>query len=133
MDWSASIRTFIRNSSEICAPLTTCMKKGIFQWTAVATKEFEILKKKVTDQSVLELPYFSKVLQVDCDSSSSTIGAVLSKGGRSTTFFSEKSNEAKNKYFVYVLSLNMPSFSSLNIVIHNLYSRNLIYSILIFP
>ena len=75
----------------------------IFQWTTTTMKPFEILKKKVTKQLVLELPGFSKVFQVDCDASSSTIGAILSQEGRPIAFFSEKLNKYKKKYYVYDL------------------------------
>jgi hypothetical protein len=65
--------------------------------------EFEILKKKAIEQLVLELLYISKVFQVDCDASNLVIGVVLSQDGRPVALFSEKLNEAKNKYSVYDL------------------------------
>ena len=94
-------RKSVQNFSQICAPLIECMKKGVFQWTVAATKSFEELKRRVKKQPVLALPYFNKVFQVDCDASGITIRAVLSQEGRPIAFFSEKLNEAKNKYFVY--------------------------------
>jgi hypothetical protein len=72
-------RKFIRNFSEICAPLTECMKKGVFKWTSTTMKLFEDLK---TERPILTLPDFNKVFQVDYDASGSTIGVVLSQEGR---------------------------------------------------
>jgi hypothetical protein len=94
-------RKFMRNFSEICAPITRCMKKGIFKWTTTTMNSFEDLKEKVTERLVLTLLYFNKVFQVDCDASGSTIGAILSQGGRTIAFFSEKLNDVDTKYSIY--------------------------------
>jgi hypothetical protein len=92
---------FNRNFSQICAPLTECMKKGVFQWTATTKKSLEELKKRVTTQPILALSDFNKVFQVDCDASGTIVGEVLSQEGIPIAFFSEKLNESRKKYFVY--------------------------------
>ena len=65
------------------------------------TNIFDVLKKKVTEEPVLELPYFNKVFQVDCDASGIAIGVVLSQEGKPIGWFSEKLNDAKKKYSIY--------------------------------
>ena len=50
---------------------------------------------------MLALLDFNKVFQVDCDASSSAIGAILSQKGKLIAYFSEKLNDAKKKYYVY--------------------------------
>jgi hypothetical protein len=91
----------IRNSNHICVPFNECMKKGTFQWTTVARDSFEYLKIKVTGQPIFSLPDFNKAFQVDCDASGTTIGVVLTQEGRPISFFNEKLNVAREKYFVY--------------------------------
>ena len=44
---------------------------------------------------------FNKVFQVQCDTSGSATRVVLSQEGKPISFFSEKLNNAKRKYFVY--------------------------------
>ena len=44
-------------------------------------QEFEALKNKVFNLSILTLPNFNKVFQVECDASGSAIGAILSQEG----------------------------------------------------
>jgi hypothetical protein len=77
------------------------MKKGTFQWTTTSTKSFEDLKRKVKENSILALPNFNKVFQVDCDASGKTIGLVLRQEGRPISFSNENLNETRKKYFVY--------------------------------
>ena len=60
-----------------------------------------MLKKKITEQSVLVLPDFGKTFQVRCDASGIAIGAVLSQDNRPVSYFCEKLNDAKEKYSTY--------------------------------
>jgi hypothetical protein len=72
---------FIRNFSGISAPMMDTVKKRhkSFHWTKEAEKNFNLLKKKITEQPILVLPDFTKTFQVKCDASRFAIGAVLSQ------------------------------------------------------
>jgi hypothetical protein len=66
------------------------MKNVIFKWTTTNINSFEDFKKKVSGKSVLVLPNFNKVFQVDYDASGSPIGVILSQEGIFIAFFKEK-------------------------------------------
>ena len=96
-------RKFIKNFSGICAPLTDTIRgdRKEFKWTTTVARSFELFKKKVIEQPVLELLDFNKVFQVDCHANDSAIEVVLSQEGKPIAYFSEKLNDTKKKYFVY--------------------------------
>jgi hypothetical protein len=96
-------RKFIKNFSEICAPMMDTVKKRhkYFHWTEEAEKSFKLLKEKITGQPVLVLLDFSKTFQVRCDASGFAIEAVLSQDNRAIAYLSEKLNDAKMKYSTY--------------------------------
>eukprot|EP00253_Pinus_taeda_P018981 PITA_18981 len=96
-------RKFIKNFSGICAPMLETIKKVSqpFRWTEAAEKSFHLLKKKITERSILRLPYFQKLFQVRCDASGTTIRVVLNQEDRPVAFFSEKLNETMHKYSSY--------------------------------
>ena len=50
------------------APITECFKNEEFQWTSIAIKAFEEVKK-MTEAHVMRLLDFSKVFEVACDAS----------------------------------------------------------------
>lgn len=91
-------RRFICNFSTVIAPITNCLKGGVFKWTEDAQKSFETLKKKVTEASALGLPNFVVVFEVDCDASNVGISALLSQEGKPITYFSEKLDDARKRY-----------------------------------
>jgi hypothetical protein len=96
-------RKFIRNFNGISAAMMDTVKKrhNIFQWTAEAEKSFNLLKRKITEQPVLVLPYFWKTFQVKCDASGYAVGGVLSQDDRPMAYYSEKLDDAKLKYSTY--------------------------------
>ena len=96
-------KKIIRAFSGICEPLTETMRgaRKEFKWTIGVDKSFNLLKEKVIKQPILALPDFNKVFQVDCDTSGTAIGAILSQEGTHVAYFNEKLNDAKRKYFVY--------------------------------
>jgi hypothetical protein len=100
---SSFYRKFIRNFNKICAPIVETIKKykQPFTWTMEDEKNFQLLKKKITEQPILVFPDFQKPFQVKCDASGEAIGAVLSQEEKPITYFSEKLNEARNKYSSY--------------------------------
>ena len=101
-------RKFIRNFSGVSAPMVDTIKGGKkchFVWTNAAEDSFNLLKQKIAQEPVLKFPDFDKIFVIECDASTRAIGRVLSQEGRPIAFFSEKLNEAKQKYSVYDLEL----------------------------
>jgi hypothetical protein len=96
-------RKFIRNFSGISAVMmdTVWKRHKYFHWIEEAEKSFNLLKRKITEQSVLVFPDFQKTFQVKCDASGFAIGAVLSQDDRPIAYFSENLNETREKYSTY--------------------------------
>jgi hypothetical protein len=55
-----SYTKFVRYLNGVCAPFIECMKKGSFEWNVATNISFKLLKRKVIEQLVLALLYFSK-------------------------------------------------------------------------
>ena len=62
-------RRFIKEFSSIMAPITRCLKGDKLKWTNEVDDAFKLLKKRMTKASILILPDFNKVFEVECDDS----------------------------------------------------------------
>ena len=99
-------RKYIRHFSEISAPLTKLIKKDKhFEWNKEAEKAFKELKKKMTTSPILILPDFRKMFEVQTDASGVAIGGVLLQENRPVAYFSEKLNDAPQRYCTYDVKL----------------------------
>ena len=97
-DLASFYKKFIRSFSKINSPIIDTIKNNRqpFKWTAKAERKFQMLKKKVTKETILVLSDFNKPFQVKCDASGESI--VVSQEDRPVAYFSEKLNDTKRKY-----------------------------------
>ena len=93
------VRKFIRNFSEIAAPLTDLIRGAqVFKWTTREQAAFEKLKEAVCSQPVLQLPDFTKPFEIHTDASDQAYGAVLFQEGHPIAYESKKISEVESRW-----------------------------------
>ena len=95
-------RKFIKNFSQICAPIIDTFRESRqpFKWTEAAGKNFKLLKNKIIEKPILALPSFDKVFQVETNASGTKIRVFLSQEQRLVAYFSEKLDKEKKVFLI---------------------------------
>jgi len=97
-------RMFILNFTEVVAPLTDLLKKGInFEWSKECELAFDQVKAILSNSPVLQAPNFSKPFKLAVDASNVGAGAVLLQEDdqaidHPVCYFSKKFNSAQKNY-----------------------------------
>lgn len=94
-------RKFVQNYGLHARPLTNLLKKGKFEWSAVAEAAFVSLKTAMTTTPTLALPDFTMPFIIQTDASGDGIGAVLTQNGRPIAFLSRSLGVAKQNWSTY--------------------------------
>ncbi|KAL0463380.1 UNVERIFIED_CONTAM: Retrovirus-related Pol polyprotein from transposon.6 [Sesamum latifolium] len=92
-------RRFIMGYSKIVNPLTDLLKKDQkWEWTVACYDAFRLLKQAISTQSVLKLPQFGRLFEVQVDASDRALGGVLVQDKHPVAFESRKLKDAKLRY-----------------------------------
>lgn len=99
-------RIFIKNYSQVAAPLTRLTCKDKLEWGPSAEKAFQDLKTAFTTAPILVHPDFSKAFYLETDASDFALGAVLSQMGvdeklHPIAFYSRKFSAAEINYEIH--------------------------------
>jgi hypothetical protein len=95
-------RRFLRDFRTIAAPLNDLTKKGVsFHWGAAQDQAFRTLIDKLTHAPHLQLPYFSKTFELECNASGIRIGGMLLQEGKPMSYISEKLSGPSLNYSIY--------------------------------
>lgn len=101
-DLASFYRRFIAHFSSLMAPVTNCIGRKPFAWTAEAEAAFSSIKQQLISAPILLLPDFDQPFELSCDASKVSIGAMLSQNSRRpVAFFSEKFSGAPGRYSTY--------------------------------
>lgn len=92
---------FVKEFSQLSAPLTNLTKKGAFKWTEELEKLFNKLKEVMSSFLVLALPNFTQPFALECDESGKGMCVILLQKGRPIAFESRKLQDAKRFYSIY--------------------------------
>lgn len=83
-------RKFVQHFGIVARPLFNLLKKHTpFQWTAETETAFQVLKQKLIQAPVLQLPDFAKTFLIDTDACDTGVGAVLQQDGHPIAYMSK--------------------------------------------
>ncbi|XP_025628112.1 uncharacterized protein [Arachis hypogaea] len=95
-------RHFIKGYATLVAPLTDLLKKDTFVWSDQAMLAFHQLQQAISTKTVLALPNFNLLFEVETDASGTGIGAVLIQQRHPIAYFSKKLPPTLQKQSAYI-------------------------------
>ena len=99
-------RRFVRDFSQVAAPLTRLTRKGVsFVWSEQCEQSFIELKRLLTSAPVLALPSGEEGFDVCTDASGVGLGAVLMQQGRVVAYASRQLKPHEESYPTHDLEL----------------------------